>query len=91
MLKRDILIPWSWKSQREGNETKDAQLWEETALDNGVVALDDAYTESMGLPLGQRFPWDRKKSIYVVNGYHNLHCLVRLNSSSSRSFLSIRN
>jgi hypothetical protein len=32
----------------------------------------------LGLPESQPFPWDPKeKSIYITNGHHNLHCIVR--------------
>ena len=24
----------------------------------------------------QRFPWDATKGVYIIHGYHNLHCLV---------------
>lgn len=30
----------------------------------------------MGLPEAQTFPWDDNKGLYLLNGYHNLHCLV---------------
>jgi hypothetical protein len=30
----------------------------------------------MGLPKAQRFPYDESKGIYLLNGYHSLHCLV---------------
>lgn len=52
------------------------QLWEDISIDNGTVALEDSYVETMGLPLSQRFPWDDGKGIYLLNGYHSLHCLV---------------
>lgn len=50
--------------------------WDEINIDAGTVALGDAYVETMGLPKAQRFPWDKSKGIYYINGFHNLHCLV---------------
>ena len=29
-----------------------------------------------GLPVAQRFPWDQSKGVYLLNGHHNLHCIV---------------
>ena len=45
--------------------------------DLGLVALDDEYVAAKGLPLAQRYPWDTSKGMYLLQGYHNLHCLVR--------------
>ena len=42
---------------------------------NGIIALTDDYTRSMGLPPAQRWPWDSTKGIYVLNAHHQLHCL----------------
>lgn len=45
-------------------------------MDNGTVALEDGYVEEMGLPAAQRFPWDQDKGLYLLNGFHSMHCLV---------------
>ena len=42
-----------------------------------MVALPADFATANGLPLAQRFPWDPSKGIYLLNGYHNLHCIVR--------------
>lgn len=46
--------------------------------ENGFVALDDDYTESIGLPHAQRSPWYKHKGIYVISSSHELHCVVSL-------------
>ena len=53
------------------------RIWEEIRVDNGTVALHDSYVEAMGLPTSQRFPWDQDKGLYLLNGFHSMHCLVR--------------
>ena len=58
------------------NDTEQNELWEKTNYDAGNIALDDDYARGMGLPRAQRFPWDYSKGIYLINGYHNLHCVV---------------
>lgn len=50
--------------------------WAAIDIAPGFVALDKQYAESMDLPASQAFPWDEDKSIYLLNAYHNLHCLV---------------
>lgn len=41
-----------------------------------MVALSDDFVERARLPRSQRFPWDDSKGLYLINGYHNLHCIV---------------
>ena len=59
------------------DETVADQLWENISIDNGTVALSDSYAAAMGLPVSQRFPWDQEKGLYLLNGFHSMHCLVR--------------
>ena len=77
-LSYDNLVPWTSKSVYFGEDNTLAdQMWESISIDNGTVALDDSYIGRMGLPLSQRFPWDDSKGIYLLNGFHSMHCLVR--------------
>jgi len=56
------------------NETFRDEMWLNMHSDDGIIALDDEYVDKMGLPVSQRFPWDQKKGIYLLHGFHNLHC-----------------
>ena len=58
------------------NVTLQDQLWMDIGIDPGIVALSDEYATEKGSPLAQRFPWDESKGLYLLNGYHHLHCLV---------------
>lgn len=60
------------------HKTKTDEAWEAIDFNAGMVAIDDKEANELGIPLSQRFPWDESKGIYLINGYHNLHCLVRL-------------
>lgn len=76
-LPRDSAVAWTAKSPYFGEEGIAAdRLWEEFSIDNGTVALSDSYAQAMGLPLSQRFPWDQEKGLYLLNGFHSMHCLV---------------
>lgn len=60
----------------EGTEEHADRAWDAISIDNGSIALDFAYVQKMGLPPAQPFPWDATKGIYILNGYHGIHCLV---------------
>ena len=71
-------MEWTSKSPYYGeNDTVADLLWEDISIDNGTVALKDTYIDKMGLPVSQRFPWDQQKGLYLLNGFHSMHCLVR--------------
>lgn len=59
------------------NLTVANQAWDEINIDVGTVALDYDLTQDLGLPAAQVFPWDESKNIYLLAGYHDMHCLVR--------------
>ncbi|MCJ1261131.1 hypothetical protein MMC22_000995 [Lobaria immixta] len=75
-LASDSTLAWTSKSPYFGEDEVEADLlWERISIDNGTVALSDSYVESMGLPTSQRFPWDQNKGLYLLNGFHGMHCL----------------
>ena len=70
-------IPWMTKYGNT-NLTEAAVIWEDISFDAGMVALDHSWAEANGIPKAQDFPWDKSKGLFVLNGYHSLHCLVRI-------------
>ncbi|MCJ1383298.1 hypothetical protein MMC17_006411 [Xylographa soralifera] len=75
-LRLDLSRPMTHMTEYGGpNMTLTGPLWEAIEFDPGLVALPYEWTDKKGLPRGQKFPWDTSKGIYVLNGYHNLHCL----------------
>ena len=78
-LSRDNPISWTHHTPytgAENNQTEADVLWNKISVDAGAVALTNSYASSKGLPAAQKFPWDSDKGLYLLNGYHNLHCLV---------------
>lgn len=76
-LATDVAAAWTHKSPYWGeDEARADQVWADIGIDDGIVALPDSYVESMGLPTSVRFPLDLNKGIYVLNGFHSMHCLV---------------
>ncbi|KAF2151899.1 hypothetical protein K461DRAFT_322042 [Myriangium duriaei CBS 260.36] len=62
------------------NRTLQDVAWSERDLQlgPGMVALEDQYASSLGLPHSQRYPWDHDKGVYVLMSTHELHCLHAL-------------
>jgi hypothetical protein len=60
----------------ETNLTATSTAWEALSGDPGVVALSDEFVSAKGLPTAMRYPWDTTKGVYLLQGFHNLHCLV---------------
>lgn len=86
-LTRDVSIPWVHNTEyATTNLTEATNLWESIDFDSGFIALPHDYAASKHLPKSQNFPWDQSKGIYVVNGYHSLHCLVSPAPSSTMAF-----
>ena len=76
-LSRHLTEPYYKKTPySDSNNSIAASLWHGINIDDGVIALSDDYVTSKGLLPAQRFPWDATKGIYILHGYHNLHCLV---------------
>ncbi|KAL3478696.1 hypothetical protein BJX99DRAFT_224186 [Aspergillus californicus] len=65
------------------NNTLADNLWHSINIDSGVVALPDSFAASHNLRKAQRFPWDTSKGIYILHGFHNLHCLKIIYTSLS--------
>lgn len=64
------------------NMTALDELWDGMDVNPGVIALP----HDNSLATTQDFPWDKSKGLYMLNSYHNLHCLVR-RASASRAFI----
>ena len=81
-LSRDIEEPYvKITKYATANDTYMPQIWNDIDVDNGVVALSDEWAAKHGLRTAQRFPWDRSKGVYVLHGYHNLHCVKEIHIS----------
>lgn len=50
---------------------------------NGFVALPNSWAAERQWPAAREMPEDTDKGIYVVDGFHQLHCVVRSRAPSS--------
>ncbi|PQE13431.1 cytochrome p450 protein [Rutstroemia sp. NJR-2017a BBW] len=59
----------------EFNSTAADNLWKELRPAFGLVALDHDWASKHGLPRSQDLQGDRSKGIYMIDAYHQMHCL----------------
>lgn len=58
-------------------DSREADLyWQDLLLSGGVVSLDTSWAKANGLRKSATSPSDDSQSIYQVDVYHALHCLV---------------
>ncbi|KAI0532444.1 hypothetical protein GGR58DRAFT_517712 [Xylaria digitata] len=78
-LKRESPIQiYPFTEYTSDNLTAVVPLWEKLSGDLGVVALSEDYVKEKRLPHALRFPWDTTRGVYLLQGFHNLHCLRTL-------------
>ena len=59
--------------------------WEKYVI-NGFVTLPLSWAEERHWPAARPMPGNPSEGIYVVDGFHQLHCLVRCFPPFSNSF-----
>ena len=90
-LFKDVSIPFTVDNVYDSKNRSIAdEAWDSPLLipETGLVAMSDDWVTSKGLPRAQRFPWDKSKGLYVLNGFHSMHCLVSSRIAYRLVFLS---
>lgn len=78
-LEPTLQVPFEWSTEyADPNMTAAGALWDAIDFDVGFVALDNEWTAAHDLMPAQPFPWDKTKGMYVLNGFHALHCLKNI-------------
>ena len=78
-LFKDVSIPFTVDNVYDSKNRSIAdEAWNSPLLvpETGLVAMSDDWVTSKSLPRAQHFPWDKSKGLYVLNGFHSMHCLV---------------
>ena len=71
---RPFVTHTEWSSE---NSSHADDLWNALAPEVGMVVVDNGLSRQMDLYDTSTFPWDHGKGIYMLEGFHSLHCLVR--------------
>lgn len=66
------------------NSSESAAAWDAIQPGHGIVAVDPQWAADQGVMESHRHPKDDTKSVYVIEAYHALHCLVRIPVDASR-------
>ena len=76
-LERDVPTPYRDDTIFVNHNRSIADAaWDSWVVDPGIVALPHEWVKRKMLPQAQHWPWDKNKGIYLLNGFHNIHCLV---------------
>ena len=76
-----------WSTHDGSNPTDLALRWNSMIDDHGVVAVDHRWAKKQYLPPARDLPSDPSKGMYLIDGYHSLHCLVNGDRSLKESVL----
>ena len=63
------------------NHSESDPLWEAILPSHGFVAINRMWAEERQWPESMYLPSDHRKGVYLLEAYHQLHCLVRMHSS----------
>lgn len=69
----------SWEQESvyaQENLTAADEEWLKLNIDYAFVSLTKQDSDAMDLPRSMSFPWDAKKSLYLLSSVHSVHCLV---------------
>lgn len=76
-LERDVPIPYHDDLIfNSPNRSLADAAWLSWVIDPGIVALPNDWVNGKMLPQAQHWPWDEDKGLYLLQGFHNMHCLV---------------
>ncbi|PQE28640.1 Thioesterase domain-containing protein [Rutstroemia sp. NJR-2017a BBW] len=80
-IKRDTVVGFTHESDFTSKDRKiQNAAWQSPELNPelGLVALPETFASSKDLPTSQLWPWDLSKRIYLINGFHSMHCVHAL-------------
>ena len=76
-LERDIPTPYRDDLIfNSPNRSLADAVWSSWVDDPGIVALLNDWVKGKMLPQAQKWPWDEDKGLYLLQCFHNMHCLV---------------
>lgn len=74
-------VQFHWRTlYSSANETEAAEAWEAINPAHGHIAVDHQWAAEHGWMPSMPVPGQETKGLYLLESYHQLHCLVRTRS-----------
>lgn len=68
---------WSkYSSMRLDEQPTIEDLWDKITPAHGIVAVEHRWAAEKQLPATINLPSDATKGVYIIDAYHQMHCLV---------------
>lgn len=74
-----------WARYGSHNHTVDDYFWRAINPAHGFVAIDKDIAQAEGLTRAMSLPSDDTKAVYLLEAYHQVHCLVCTDSVSNEN------
>jgi len=85
-----IYKTFHWNTEYSSpNLTYQDQLWEDILPSHGFVAIDRDEAAELGYPESMYLPGDKGKGVYLLEAYHQLHCLRILHKTMRESLMGV--
>ncbi|KAH8892134.1 hypothetical protein GQ53DRAFT_863878 [Thozetella sp. PMI_491] len=86
------MVPFhNWDDILDGEENleeADVEWSRMFPVGNGIVALKDETVAQMQLPPSVKNPMEEYRSLYILAGYHSLHCLTLIRHAMFQYYLN---
>lgn len=84
LRQNEVRVEWLQQSEYTNPDAYERdRIWDKINYDSGIVAVPKQWAEQKGLALGVDLPWNTSKSMYFINAFHSLHCVVFAHPKSS--------
>jgi hypothetical protein len=74
--KKAVEFSWYTPYNNVENQTASNELWDKISSSHGLIALDHQFAKENQWLESMPVPGDEGKGLYLLESYHQLHCLV---------------
>ena len=76
-----------WNTEySSANQTSQDKMWDSILWTHGMVAMDREWAKSQNWPESMPLPGNETKAIWLLEAYHEVHCLGVLRNTMRESF-----
>lgn len=74
--KKAVQFSWYTPYNNVDNQTASNELWDKISSSHGLIAVDHQSAKEKQWLESMPVPGDEGKGLYLLESYHQLHCLV---------------